>query len=64
MDPLIDYFCDCAHSSLVDAENYRSQGRRARAQESLNNARYFAVKCPPESLVADFEERVREVSQG
>ena len=61
MDPLIDYFADCAEATLVDAENYRAQGRRAKAQDSAQTARYFAAKCKPEQLPADFETRVDKI---
>ena len=62
MDFLKDlYFVDAAHAALVDAENYVCQGRRAKAQDSLLTARYFAAKCEPTDLVEDFEERVQEV---
>lgn len=57
------YFIDAAHASLVDAENYLAQGRKARAQESLNTARYFGCKCNNSDLVSDFEERLKKIVQ-
>ena len=56
------YFIDAAESSLVDAENYIAQGRRARAQDSLLTARYFAAKCNNSELRPDFEERLKKVT--
>ena len=62
MDPILnDYFADCAAAALVDAENYRAQGRRAKAQDSAQTARYFAAKCTPQQLPMDFETRVNAI---
>ena len=62
MDPLKDlYYIDAAHAALVDAENYACQGRKAKAQDSLLTARYFAAKCEPTDLVQNFDERVKAV---
>ena len=59
-----EYFLDCAHTALVDAENYAAQGRRARCQDSLLTAQYFSAKCDPTKLVEDFEERCRKLYKG
>jgi GrpB-like predicted nucleotidyltransferase (UPF0157 family) len=55
------YFIDAAESSLVDAENYIAQKRKAKAQESIQTARYFAAKCNNSELRPDFEERLNKV---
>ena len=55
------YFIEAAESSLVEAENFYAQGRRARAQESIQTARYFAAKCNNNELRPDFEERLNKV---
>lgn len=55
------YFIDAAESSLVDAENYIAQKRKAKAQESIQTARYFAAKCNNNELRDDFEERLNKV---
>jgi hypothetical protein len=55
------YFIDAAESSLVDAENFICQGRRAKAQESIQTSRYFAAKCNKDELRKDYEERLNRV---
>ena len=60
-DPLKIYFIDAAEAALVDAENYIAQKRKAKAQESIQTARYFAAKCNNNELRPDFEERLNQV---
>jgi GrpB-like predicted nucleotidyltransferase (UPF0157 family) len=55
------YFIDAAEAALVDAENYVAQKRKAKAQESIQTARYFAAKCNNNELRPDFEDRLNTV---
>ena len=42
---LYDYYRTSTEAEVEMAEAYQSQGRRARAQEALQQARYWFMKC-------------------
>ena len=45
-DPdLEDYFFFTAETELAKARIFAGQGRKARAQEALREAKYWAIKC-------------------
>lgn len=50
MDPRHVYYAETAIAELELAEKMREQGRLARAQEHLREARYWAFKVPEEEF--------------
>ena len=46
-DALQTYFLETAEAELANAKWYASQKRRAKAQEALREAKYWAIKCWP-----------------
>ena len=44
-DPLYEYYRTTAEAEVEMAEAYQSQGRKAKAQEALQQARYWFMKC-------------------
>ncbi len=45
------YFAETAEAKVTRAEALAKEGRRALAQEVLTEARYWAMKCPAESIL-------------
>lgn len=45
------YFAEVAETELAKAEALAKQGRRAGAQHALREAKYWAIKCPAESIL-------------
>ena len=63
-DPVMnDYFISCASGSLDSARQMLDQKRRAKAQEFLLTAMYFAAKVNNADLPADFEEKLKGVQK-
>ena len=53
IDPdLEDYFFFTAETELAKARIFAGQGRKARAQEALREAKYWAIKCNAENTKA------------
>ena len=48
-DELDDYFYHTAEAELAKARIWADQGRKARAQEALREAKYWVIKCNPEN---------------
>ena len=46
------YFAEVAEAELAKAETLAKQGRKAGAQLALREARYWAIKCPAESILS------------
>lgn len=46
-DALQAYFLETAEAELANARRYAGQKRRAKAQEALREAKYWAIKCQP-----------------
>ena len=49
-DPLRDYYRTSAEAEVEMAEAYQSQGRKAKAQEAFQQARYWFMKCDFDDL--------------
>jgi hypothetical protein len=49
-DPLRDYYRTATEAEVEMAEAYQSQGRKARAQEALQEARFWFMKCNCDDL--------------
>lgn len=49
-DPLRDYYRTSAEAEVEMAEAYQSQGRKAKAQEAFQQARYWFMKCNCDDL--------------
>ena len=47
-DELEAYFFHTAEAELVKARIWAEQGRKARAQEAIREAKYWAIKCNAE----------------
>jgi hypothetical protein len=45
------YFAETAEAKVIRAEALVKEGRRAKAQEVLTEARYWAMKCSAESIL-------------
>lgn len=49
-DPLRGYYRTSAEAEVEMAEAYQSQGRKAKAQEAFQQARYWLMKCDLDDL--------------
>jgi len=50
IDDLYDYYRTSTEAEVEMAEAYFSQGRRAKAQEALQQARFWFMKCKMDDL--------------
>jgi len=57
------YFIDTAWEELRTAWKMHEQGRRARAQHHLQEARYFAVKVPGWFTDHELEENINRLGK-
>ena len=51
-EALDSYFFHTAETELARARMFADQGRKARAQEALREAKYWAIKCDAENTKA------------
>lgn len=49
-DELYEYYRTSTEAEVEMAEAYQSQGRKAKAQEALQQARFWFMKCKFEDL--------------
>ena len=50
IDDLHDYYRISTEAEVEMAEAYQSQGRKAKAQEALRQARFWFMKCKMDDL--------------
>ena len=50
IDDLYDYYRTSTEAEVEMAEAYQAQGRKARAQEALRQARFWFMKCKMDDL--------------
>ena len=51
------YFAETAEAEYEKALEFKAQGRRAKAQVAIREAKYWAIKCPAESIL-DLGDRI------
>ena len=62
MTPEQQYFHETAWAKLRDSWRFWQQGRKARAQESLRDARYYAQKVPAEFMEPELANNLEKFS--
>ena len=57
------YFKECAWQYIRDAFNYKQQGRLARAQQALLEARYYEAKIHPRFIDRELTENIDRIGK-